>query len=90
MDNFSKYIGLDTHKDSIAVAIAQAGRSKPVYYGEIPNTPDALSKLVKRLNPAGEVLTFCYEAGPCGYGLSRLFVNGYVSTIRPLGGESAR
>jgi hypothetical protein len=31
MDNFSKYIGLDTHKDSIAVAIAQAGRSRPVY-----------------------------------------------------------
>lgn len=26
MDNFSKYIGLDTHKDTIAVAIAQAGR----------------------------------------------------------------
>jgi hypothetical protein len=76
-----------SHKDTIAVAIAQAGRSKPVYYGGIPNTPDALSK---RLNPAGEVLAFCYEAGPCGYGLSRLFVDGYVSTIRLLGGESAR
>lgn len=71
MDNFSKYIGLDTHKDTIAVAIAQAGRSKPVYYGEIPNTPEAICRLVKRLNPEGEVLAFCYEAGPCGYGLYR-------------------
>ena len=45
MDNFSKYIGLDTHKDTIAVAIAKTGRSKPVYYGEIPNTPDATSTM---------------------------------------------
>ncbi len=71
MDNFSKYIGLDTHKVSIAAAIAPEGRSKPVYYGEIPSTPDAVSKLVKRLSPEGEVLAFCYEAGPCGYGLYR-------------------
>ncbi len=71
MDNFSKYIGLDTHKDTIAVAIAKAGRSKPVYYGEIPNTAEAIRKLVKGLSPGGEVLAFCYEAGPCGYGVYR-------------------
>ncbi|MCP4995369.1 MAG: transposase [Gammaproteobacteria bacterium] len=28
-------------------------------------------KLLKRLNPDGEVLNFCYEAGPCGYELYR-------------------
>jgi transposase len=71
MDNFSKYIGLDTHKDTVAVGIANAGRDKPLYYGEIPNTPDAITKLVKRLSPTGEVLAFCYEAGPCGYGIYR-------------------
>jgi len=71
MDNFSKYIGLDTHKDSIAVGIAEAGRGKPLYYGEITNTPEAVTKLIQKLSPNGEVLAFCYEAGPCGYGIYR-------------------
>ena len=71
MTKFSKYVGLDTHKDTIAVAIAEAGQSKPRYYGEIANTPEAVAKLVKKLSPGGEVLSFCYEAGPCGYGIYR-------------------
>ena len=71
MTKFSKYIGLDTHKDTIAVAVADAGQGKPRYYGEIANTPEAVAKLVKKLSPAGEVLSFCYEAGPCGYGIYR-------------------
>lgn len=71
MDNFSKYIALDTHKDTNAVAIARADRNKPVYYGEIPNSPEAIRKLIKKLSPGGEVLSFCYEAGPCGYGIYR-------------------
>ena len=36
-------MGLDTHKDTIAVAIAEAGQSKPRYYGEIANTPEAVA-----------------------------------------------
>ena len=71
MTKFSKYIGLDTHKDTIAVAVADAGQGKPRYYGEIANTPEAVAKLVKKLSPQGEVLSFCYEAGPCGYGIYR-------------------
>ena len=43
---FSKYVGMDTHKDTIAVAIAQASGGKPRYYGEIANTPQAGAKLV--------------------------------------------
>ena len=53
------------------MAIAEAGQSKPRYYGEIANTPEAVAKLVKKLSPQGEVLSFCYEAGPCGYGIHR-------------------
>ena len=53
------------------MAIAEAGQSKPRYYGEIANTPEAIVKLVKKLGPGGEVLSFCYEAGPCGYGIHR-------------------
>ena len=65
------YVGLDVHKAKIAVAVARAGRGEPQYLGVIENTPEAVRKLVKRLSPAGEVLNWCYEAGPCGYGLYR-------------------
>lgn len=58
MNEFTKYVGLDTHKDTIAVAIADLGRTKPRYYGEIPNTSDAISKLVKAITPSGEVISF--------------------------------
>ena len=71
MNKFSKYVGLDTHKETIAVAVCEASGGKPRYYGEIPNTPHALEKLIKKLTPEGEVLSFCYEAGPCGYGIYR-------------------
>ena len=71
MYEFSKYVGLDTHKDTIAVAISDASGGKPRYYGEIANTPEAITKLTKKLSPDGEVLSFCYEAGPCGYGIYR-------------------
>lgn len=71
MYEFSKYVGLDTHKDTIAVAVSDAFGGKPRYYGEIANTPEAITKLAKKLSPDGEVLSFCYEAGPCGYGIYR-------------------
>lgn len=70
---YPAYIGLDVHKDTIAVAVAQAGRGAPESRGEIANKPKTVAKLVDRLNQefGGEVLLFCYEAGPCGYGLYR-------------------
>jgi transposase len=71
MKEFSKYVGLDTHKETIAVAVADAMGGKSCFYGEIANTPEAIRKLVKHLCPDGEVLSFCYEAGPCGYEIYR-------------------
>jgi transposase len=70
---YPAYIGLDTHKDTIVVSVAWAGRTAPELRGEIANKPKAVAKLVERLNREfdGEVLLFCYEAGPCGYGLYR-------------------
>ena len=67
------YIGLDVHKETITVAIARSGREAAESSGEIANKPKAIAKLVKRLNSEfeGEVLLFCYEAGPCGYVLYR-------------------
>jgi transposase len=64
-----KYVGLDVHKDSIAVAIAEETAAVH-FYGEIPATTDALRKLVRRLG-SPEALRFAYEAGPCGYGVYR-------------------
>jgi transposase len=55
------------------VAIADAGRNGEVrYLGEIDNTEAATRKLVKKLAASHARLTFCYEAGPTGYGLYRL------------------
>lgn len=74
MSEFSAYVGLDVHKETIAVGVARAGRSKPEYRGEIRNCRRSLRSLLKRLSPHGELLSFCYEAGPCGYGLYRELV----------------
>ena len=71
MEQFSKYVGLDVHKATIAVSIADAGRTKARFYGTIDNTPAAVAKLIKKLSEDGEALSVCYEAGPCGYGLYR-------------------
>lgn len=66
-----KFVGLDVHKETIAVSVAESDGGEVRYMGEIPNTPDAVVKLVKRLRKEGAKLSFCYEAGPCGYGLHR-------------------
>ena len=53
MNQFIKYVGLDTHKDTIAVAIAEASGDQPRLYGEIANTPAALSQLMRAISPNG-------------------------------------
>jgi hypothetical protein len=72
MDESIRFIGLDVHKATIAVAIADGGsREAARCYGRIENTPVALAKLVRKLARNGAQLRFCYEAGPCGYGVYR-------------------
>lgn len=70
---YEAYVGLDVHKETIAVAIARFGRDHPAYRGEIAHTRKAVGKHIERLSKEfdGQVLLFCYEAGPCGYGLYR-------------------
>jgi transposase len=66
------YVGVDVHKDGIVVALAEGGvRGEVRDYGRIANTPAALQRLVRKLGREGVRLRFCYEAGPCGYGIQR-------------------
>ena len=66
------YLGLDVHKDSIVVAVAAGGlRGEVREYGRIANTSAALDRLLRKLGGDGMKLRFCYEAGPCGYGIHR-------------------
>lgn len=72
-DRYAAYIGLDVHKDTIVVAVARRGRGGPQHWGEIANKAKSIGKLVDRLGAAfgGERVLWCYEAGPCGYGVYR-------------------
>jgi transposase len=66
------YVGLDVHKEGIVVAVAAGGlRGEVREYGRIANTPTALDRLLRKLGGDGVSLRFCYEAGPCGYGIQR-------------------
>jgi transposase len=71
------YVGLDVHKDSIVVAVAAGGlRGEVREYGRIANTSAALDRLLRKLGGDGMTLRFCYEAGPCGYGIQRRLTTG--------------
>ena len=68
------YLGLDVHKDSITIAIAQPGRTGEIrLYGTLTNDLHALEKALHRIRKAHPAvcLEVCYEAGPCGFGIAR-------------------
>ena len=59
-----RFLGMDVHAETIAVAIAEGREVRSL--GTIRNRPEAVSKLIKKLgDPAS--LRVCYEAGPTGY-----------------------
>jgi transposase len=67
-----KYVGLDVHKNTITIAIADQGRDQEVRkYGTIENKGVAIDKFIRKLVSDGSTPHFVYEAGPCGYPLYR-------------------
>ena len=66
------YIGLDVHKESIAVAyVAKGHGAEVIYLGTIGTRQADIDLLVRKLHSKAKHLVFVYEAGPYGYWLSR-------------------
>jgi transposase len=77
------YVGLDVHKESIAVAyVAKAHHAEVVSLGTIGTRQCDIDKLIRQLQSKSSHLIFVYEAGPCGYWLYRyLTKKGHVCWV---------
>ena len=80
MKNTTYYIGLDVHKDSIAIAYTREGdRKDPTFHGSCGGSnlsaERALRKLARQLDVEFKDLKVCYEAGPTGFVLARRLIH---------------
>src|SRR4029450_1411510 len=77
------YIGLDVHKESIAVAyVAQEHHAEVVALGNIGTRQCDIDQLIRKMQSKSKHLIFVYEVGPCGYWLSRsLTKKGHVCWV---------
>jgi transposase len=72
MKTQTKFVGLDVHKDTVVIAIAEAGRAGEVRaYGTISNDLHALEKALRKIGGEGITLHVVYEAGPTGFVIYR-------------------
>jgi transposase len=72
MKTLNKYVGLDVHKDTTVIAVADGGRDGEVrLYGQISSDLGALEKVLRKLGGEGTRLRVVYEAGPTGFVIYR-------------------
>lgn len=75
MEEYSEvFVGLDTSKLKMSVAIAEGERGEVRFFGDIASDPHSVSSMVAKLAKRGATLHFCYEAGPTGYDLYRQII----------------
>ena len=68
----SMFVGMDVHKESIDISLAEEGRDGEVrHYGVIAGDLEAVAKVLRALRAPNRRLRFVYEAGPCGFGIHR-------------------
>jgi transposase len=71
----TRFIGMDVHKDSIAVAyVAQDHGAEVTYLGAIGTRQGDIDQMIRKMPSKANHLIFVYEAGPCGYWLYRYFM----------------
>lgn len=76
-----KYVGLDVHKATVAIAAADASGGEARGVGTVANELAAIHAVLSKLGAAAELLV-TYEAGPTGYGLYRwLIAHGYRAQV---------
>ena len=74
MEEITKvHVGLDVHKDSISVGVAEPGRGAGRVIGKVVHDLGKLTKVLRRIGQPQQ-LHLVYEAGPTGYGLQRALV----------------
>jgi transposase len=71
MKNFTIWVGIDDHADSIKVSVFGSVGSEPLERLEVVPDDRGLRQLVRRLRVRGRAVRCVYEAGPCGYELYR-------------------
>ena len=75
-----RFVGLDVHKESITIAVADSDGGPAQQLATVPNDTRLLLKQLRRLGPLDSVRT-CYEAGPTGFGLCRALIKEGVACI---------
>ena len=74
-----RFVGLDVHKSSIVIAVADTDRSEPSVVCEIPHDIPRLVKELRKLGRGGAEIRACYEAGPTGFGLYRALLKAKIA-----------